>query len=170
MQHLERPLSRENYVKAIAMIAEFLQPAIGIVAANRLRYLATELDDLDRGTIGDLLTPVGKSKPRRSNEWYKHAESAVAYECLIRAGDDPKNAAKKIAAAQNYSGKATVAPWEQVINVHHSFRYDRVKNQLARATWEFCLGQINELSSPAELRNVANILIGDVSLKKNRTG
>ena len=153
-EELERePISRNDYIYALAFMTLLLKPMIGEKAANRLLDLAVELYDLNLGRVGRLVEPtaVGKRPPDPSLEWMKRAQDALALECLIRSGDEPETAARSIARARAYE-------YAKVINWRNELRARRVTSPLAQIVFASGLGRIEALSTDELVNWQRNIL------------
>jgi hypothetical protein len=138
---LERePPGRRNYVVALAAIAQFVRPFIGLKPTTRLLDLAAALSDLDQGSQPALLTPVKVSNRRAdsSKVWSCRAWAALALECLVRCGADLEIAAEELSRHAPFERKK-LKSWRSELIA------DRVKNILAQTTWGNGLTQIKGL-------------------------
>jgi hypothetical protein len=149
------PLDRHAYIVALAALAQFITPAVGVKTATRLLYLVAALSDLEQGARPALLTPVSVENrpPISSLDWAIRAHAALALECHKRCGDNLDHEARRLALGREFTDGALKNWRVELIN-------ERVKNALAQITWSNGLVEIENLGQEVpQLRQVAKMHI-----------
>jgi hypothetical protein len=141
--------TRASYIKAIALLAQFVRATLGIRAGARMAGLAIALSDLNHGTVSEILQPAHRNNRTldTSWEWSRRAHLALALECHHRYGANLQQASQLLAHS------AKVRP-ETLINWRKELMARRVNNELANLMFQNGLKRIAELRTQ-ELKSAA---------------
>jgi hypothetical protein len=171
------PRTRERYVAAIGLLAEFLRD-VGFRARINVELLefAKAIQELDQGIVQFFLEPAKRSsRPLEpSSTWLPRAYISVAIEVLrtemskraacLHVAESFRSMAS-ILAPQSKDFAATIGAW------HTRHKGDRVRNQTAKSAWrdraELIALSETRLSTPGQPQPTAVDIANDIVRSAN---
>jgi hypothetical protein len=135
--------SRAAYIEALNQLAFYLLYPAGIDVSFALAMLAATLEDLDRGTVGDLVQPTpspgGGRKAAAAAVAWAQACLVLALECLMHDVGEEAAAAEVISKRLGRSvglRATTLLTWRE------RFQQGGVKSRIAQRTFNLSLAKL----------------------------
>jgi hypothetical protein len=144
LKAFEKGRDRPAYVKVLEKLASSLIPFVGIDTAFALSLLAATLEDLDRGTVGELVrrTPHENRGAYSSIDSWAQACLVLALECMILA-DNKKEAKAAAERLSKHLGLKVGLKATTLLTWRDRFRQGLVQSKFAQSTFNSTIALLN---------------------------